>query len=64
MAAALEKVQAPAAGCLEARMTNRSIGSCMRWRRLEALERARIHRRLRWSFRIRCRNCLARRKKP
>jgi hypothetical protein len=62
-AAAAEKGQVLADGCLEVRMTNRFIGSCVRWRRLEALERARIHPRLRWSFRIRCRNCLGRRRR-
>jgi len=63
LAVVSEKGQALAAGCLEVRMTNRSIESCGRWRRLGALERARIQPRPRWNFRIRCRNCLARRRR-
>ena len=63
LAVASGKGRVAAAGCLEARMTNRFIESCTRWRRLGALERARIHPRRRWSFRTRCRNCLARRRR-
>jgi len=63
LAVASGKGRVAAAGCLEARMTNRFIESCTRWRRLGALERARIHPRRRWNFRTRCRNCLARRKR-
>lgn len=58
-----EKARVAAAECLEARMTNRFTESCTRWRRSGALERVRTHPRLRWSFRIRCRNCLAKRKR-
>jgi len=63
LAVASGKGRVAAAGCLEARMTNRFIESCTRWRRLGALERARIHPQRRWNFRTRCRNCLARRKR-